>query len=330
MNTATILLTRSDVVHLLTQKECIEAVEKAFRLLGEGKTTPPGILGIHALDGGFHIKAGIMDLERSYFVAKMNANFPANPKRHHLPTIQGVIMVADASNGRLLALTDSLEITIQRTGAATAVAAKYLARRNSKSLAIVGCGNQGRVSVEMLMSLFSLNQISLYDIDNNNAVKLADEMRKKFSIEIKVLDKIEDAVSNKDIVVTCTSSRKPLLTNQMISSGAFIAAVGADNEDKQELDEELVTLSKLVTDITSQGEKIGELHHAIHQGRITREHVHAELGEVIAGHKPGRQSDQEIIVFDSTGMALQDVATAAIVYERALVQEKGMTLDFLH
>src|SRR3981081_3287752 len=141
----TLLLTRHDVAALLTIEVYIAAVEHAFKLYGEGKTLPPGILGVHAQDGGFHIKAGLLELDRSYFAAKVNANFPENVKQFGLPMIQGVIVLCDGENGYPLAVMDSIEITIQRTGAATAVAAKYLAGSDSKTVTICGCGNQGRV-----------------------------------------------------------------------------------------------------------------------------------------------------------------------------------------
>src|SRR5215211_5438174 len=146
----TLLLKRSDIAALLSIEECMAAVEQSFRLYAEGKTAPPGILGIHARDGGFHIKAGLLELSRTYFAAKTNANFPQNMKRFGLPLIQGVIVLCDGENGYPLALMDSIEITIQRTGAATAVAAKYLARANSKVVTVCGCGNQGRISLRAL------------------------------------------------------------------------------------------------------------------------------------------------------------------------------------
>ncbi len=171
----TLLLTRRNVSELLGTEECIRAVERAFRSYGEGKTQPPGILGVHAQDGGFHIKAGIMDLERSYFVAKSNANFPNN-RKIGLPTIQGVIILCDAVNGRLLALMDSIEITIIRTGAATAVATKYLARENAKTVLICGCGSQGRISLEAIMKVRNIEKVFAYDIDAEQARLFAETM----------------------------------------------------------------------------------------------------------------------------------------------------------
>ena len=145
-----LLLTSREIGSLLSLDECIGAVEEAFRLYGEGKASPPEVLSLHAGEGGFHIKAGSLQLHRAYFAAKVNGNFPNNGIRFGLPTIQGVIVLCDSGNGTPLAIMDSREITSLRTGAATAVAAKYLARRDSRVVTICGCGNQGRVQLKAI------------------------------------------------------------------------------------------------------------------------------------------------------------------------------------
>src|SRR4026209_2867496 len=199
MNCGTLILTRRDVAALLSIEECTEAVEHVFRLYGEGKTQAPGVLGIHAHDGGFHIKAGVLQLNRSYFAAKINANFPQNPMRLNLPTIQGVIVLSDADNGSPLAVMDSTEITAQRTAAATAVAAKYLARPESKTLTICGCGIQGRASVRALMGLFPLEQVFAYDVDSTRSEKFANDLSTELAITVKPVDQLKDAVLQSDI-----------------------------------------------------------------------------------------------------------------------------------
>ncbi len=327
-NSETLLLNKSEVSSLLTLDECINSVEEAFKLYAEGKAMPPGVLGIHALQGGFHVKAGILNLGRNYFVAKINANFPDNRSRFGLPTIQGVLAVSDADNGRLLALMDSMEITIIRTGAATAIAAKYLSRKDSKIVTICGCGNQGRISLKMLMKVRNLEKVYAFDIDPAQAQKFAKELTQELNLSIDPVLDLRAAVYRSDICVTCTTSKKPLLHLIDIASGTFIAAVGADNEDKQELESSILSSSKLVTDLTSQCATIGELHHAISKGLMTKEKVHAELGEIISGKKEGRTTNDEIIVFDSTGTALQDVAAAAIVYEKAVASGREIKFNF--
>jgi alanine dehydrogenase len=324
--TDTLLIQRSQVQSLLGITECINAVEHAFKLRAEGKADQPGILGIHSREGGFHIKAGILDLGQRYFVSKTNANFPENKKRNGLPTIQGVIVVSDADNGRLLALMDSMEVTIIRTGAATAVAAKYLSKQNSEVALICGCGNQGQISLHALLVVRQLKKIYAYDIDQ----KVAELFAEQFNGHIEVIAvKDFSTVSREcDIIVTCTTSKSLFLKAEHVSPGTFIAAVGSDNEDKQELDPALLASNKVVTDSTDQCASIGELHHAIKTSSMKKENVHAELGEVIVRRKQGRQSDTEIIIFDSTGTALQDVAAAAIVYQKAISQGKTMRINF--
>jgi ornithine cyclodeaminase/alanine dehydrogenase len=326
--TQTLVLRRRQVADLLTIDECIVAVEQAFKLQAEGKALPPKVLGIHTENGGFHIKAGVLVLSQTYFVAKVNGNFPGNSKQYGLPTIQGIIVVCDGTNGRLLALMDSIEITIIRTGAATAIAAKYLALRDAKTVTICGCGNQGRISLKALMTVRPLKKVYAFDIDKIQIQKFS----KDFSHEIEVIptttNELKMALRQSQICITCTPSRQPFIHTGDIMPGTFIAAVGADSEEKQELDANLFTSNKIVVDLAEQAANIGELHHAIRQGKVTVENIHAEIGAIIAGKSPGRESNDEIIIFDSTGTALQDVAAAAIVYEKALSNGIGGSMNF--
>lgn len=324
----TLLLKRHEVAELLTLEECIAAVEQVFKLQGEGKTVAPGVLGIHGRDGGFHIKAGLLDLSKPYFVAKTNANFPQNMKRFALPLIQGIIVLCDGENGYPLAVMDSTEITTLRTGAATAVAAKYLARPDSKIATICGCGNQGRVSLRALMKVRPLDRAYAFDHDGAQAERFARELSVELGIEVAVAAELAKAVGQSDICVTCTPSKRYFLNREYVPQGMFVAAVGADNEEKQELDPALMHKNKVIVDLLEQCATIGDLHHALDQGLVTRGDVHAELGEVIAGRETGRESAEEVIVFDSTGMALQDVVATVAVYERALSTGRDERMNF--
>jgi len=324
----TLLLKRGDVNALLSLDECIAAVEQAFKLYEEGQTLPPGVLGVYARDGGFHIKAAGLKLARTYFAAKVNGNFFRNMERYGMPNIQGIIMLCDGDNGYPLALMDSIEITILRTGAATAVAAKYLARDDAMVATICGCGNQGRIQLKALMKVRALERVYAFDLDHARAERFAGELSDELSIEAQAVHELAPAVRQSDVCVTCTPSRQFFIKREDVSLGTFIAAVGADDERKQELDPRLFAGHKIVVDLLEQCAAIGDLHHALDQGLITMADVHAELGEVIAGKKTGRTSRDEIIIFDSTGTALQDAAAAALVYEK--VEEGGphFTLNF--
>lgn len=324
----TLLFGRRDVVAALDLDECIAAVETAFRLLGEGKAEPSGILSFPARGGAFHIKAGALEGGRRYFAAKINGNFPGNRERFGMPSIQGIVLLCDAENGYPLALLDSIEITIRRTGAATAVAAKYLAREDARAAGICGCGNQGRIQLEALCRVRRLEQACAYDIDGEAARRFAAEMSRGIGIPVRAVRDPGEAARESDIVVTCTPSKRPLLGPGDVKPGTFVAAVGADSPDKQELDPRLLASARVVVDSLEQCAGIGELHHALEAGVLTRSGVHAELSDLVAGVRPGRQSPEELFVFDSTGTALEDVAAAALVYEKSAGRASLRLLDF--
>ena len=328
MTAGTLILTRGDVASLLSLDDCISAVENAFRAHGFAHVPPPRVLGMPAKDGGFHIKAAMMESSAPYFAAKLNGNFFCNRERFAMPNIQGLIVLADARNGYPLAVMDSIEITILRTGAATSVAAKYLARPESHVATICGCGTQGRIQLRALSRIFSLRRVYAFDVAPDRAKAFAQELSPALGIEIEAVDDLTAATRKSDICVTCTPARKFFLRQDDVGPGTFVAAVGADNEDKQELEPRLLASSRVVADVREQCAEIGDVHHAIREGLMRLTDVYAELGEIVAGHKPGRSSREQITIFDSTGTALQDVAAAAMVYERALEQGRGRRICF--
>ena len=275
----------------------------------------------------FHIKTAALGSKPGYFAAKINANFPGNPDRHGLPTIQGVIGLFDTSNGQVLALLDSIEITTLRTAAASAVATRHLAHANAAIVAICGCGNQGRAHLRALLQVRKLQRVLAYDRDPARAGQFANEMARELSIDITATENLAEAVRSADICVTCTPARQPLIGADHLRPGQFFAAVGADSEEKQEFRPEALSRALVVADIVTQAASIGELHHAIAAGLMTAADVHADLGQVVTGKRPGRTSDDQIFIFDSTGTALQDVAAAAMVYERALQAGRGRMLS---
>jgi len=325
---AMLLLTRGEVTSLLGLAECIDAVEEAFRLHAEGLSLPPGVLETLTADGGFHIKsAGLKLAGGSYYAAKVNGNFPLNGERFGLPTIQGVVILFDAGRGRPLAVMDSMELTALRTAAATGVAAKYLARPESKVATVCGCGVQGRVQLRALAQVLRIEKVYAFDSEDGRAEIFAREMSAELGVEVEAAPNLQNAVGESDVCVTCTPSRQPVLMLGDVRPGAFVAAVGADNPKKQELDPWLMASGKIVVDTLEQCAAIGDLYHALEAGAVTRDDVYAELGEIVTGRKPGRTSEEEVIIFDSTGTALQDVAAAAVVYERALHAGRGVKLN---
>jgi ornithine cyclodeaminase/alanine dehydrogenase-like protein (mu-crystallin family) len=324
----TLLLTRSDVERTLEMPRCLEAVEQAFRMHGSGSALPPAVASVHVPQGAFHVKAGVLTLgARSLFVAKTNGNFPGNPQRHGLPTVQGTLVVCDAERGSPIALLDSIAITALRTAAATAVAARHLARADASTLAIIGCGLQGAMHVEALSLVRQLRRVVLFDVIPDAARHLALRVETLLKLPVAIASSVAEAAREADICVTCTTSTEFLLEPGHVTPGALVAGVGVDSERKRELAPSLLACSKVVVDVLSQCAAFGDLHHAIDAGAVSAADVHAELGQVVAGTRPGREAEDEVIVFDSTGMALQDVAAAAIVIERAVQLGLGSSID---
>jgi ornithine cyclodeaminase/alanine dehydrogenase-like protein (mu-crystallin family) len=323
--TDTLILCRSDITALVSLDDCIEAMEDAWRGQKDGATAPSGVLGVRVPSGGFHVKTACLDRgRRRYFAAKLNANFPENPARHGLPTIQGVVGLFDGDDGRLLALLDSMEITRLRTGATTAVAAKYLSRPDASRVALFGCGTQGLVQLQALSRVRPLRHVAVHDRDRLAAERLARALGPELGLDIQVMgDEILDVVRTSDIVVTCTPARSPFLRAEHVGAGAFVAAVGADREDKQELDVAVLAGSCVVVDALEQCATIGELHHALDAGVMTRADVRAELSDVVAGRAPDRRDLERPTIFDSTGTGMQDVAAAALAFERAVAAGRG-------
>ena len=324
----TLLLNCNDVRELLSLRECIDSVEKVFRLQGKGKIPPAGILGVKAPGGGLHVKTAFLPGRQDFIVAKLNTNFPRNRSQSRLPTIQGVILICDADNGSPLAILDSIEITTKRTAAASAVAAKFLARKDSSVVTICGCGAQGRAQLSAIQFVLPVNKGYAFDLNQVAAKTLATELSRELQIEIDLVRDPQEAIQKSDILVTCTTSKEFFVRKEDVPSGTFIAAVGADDAHKQEIDPALMASAKIVADSLEQACTIGDTHHAIAEGLITKETVYAELADIVAGKKRGRTTADEGIVFDSTGVAIEDAVAAVAVYEKACLNEIGTCFDF--
>ena len=306
---------RERLARLMDLDDYFDAVEAAFRAHAEGRTSQPMPLHIEAGAGGFHAKGALVTLDRAYVAVKVNSNFPGNSQRG-LPTIQGAVLLYDAADGRLLAILDSMEITSKRTAAASALATRHLARPDARTIAILGCGEQGRAQLAAIARVRPIERVFAWDADATKAATFARRMSATHPIEVKPVATVEEATHASDIIVTATSSQAPFLARDCVRPGTFIAAIGADNPHKSELHPNLFAGTKVVVDSLEQAAVMGDLHHAIDAGKASRESVHAELADVVAGRKPGRTDGEEITIFDSTGLAIQDVAGAAVAYSR--------------
>ena len=318
------ILSGRDLMSLMSFGDYVDAVAEAFRLHAEGRAILPPAMHIPAERGGFHVKAASLPIAGGYVAIKTNANFPDNRTRRGLPTIQGAILLFDVTSGVPLALIDSIEITIKRTGAATAVAAKYLARPDARTATICGCGAQGRAQLEALRHRLDIRRVFVFDRDPAAAAQFAEEIAARHDLAVEIPDTLRSAALQSDVIATCTTAHAPLLGPDDVRPGTFIAAIGADNPEKSEIAPALMRRARVVADVRAQCAVMGDLHHAIRAGAMTEADVHAELGELVSGRKPGRGAADEITIFDGCGVGIQDVAAAARAFELARRRQAGV------
>lgn len=323
-----LLLTRSDIAAVLTLDDCIAAVESAFAAHARGETIAPGLLHGDGIDGEFHIKAGGLRTPQAVYACKVNGGFFQNRTRHDLPAIQGLILLYDATNGVPLAVSESGLITRLRTGATTAVAAKHFARADASTLTICGAGTQAELQIRAVARVRSLSRVFVWSRDQARAEQLAARLAPELRLPMQATQELAAATHASDIVVTCTPAKQAFLGREHVRPGTFVAAVGADSSDKQEIAPDLLAASAVFADLLEQCAHVGDLHHALAAGLMRLEDARGELGAVIAGKIPGRRSDDEVIVFDSTGTALQDAAALAAAYDRARAAGRGTPFAF--
>lgn len=325
----TLILTRKELSRLLNVNDYIEGIGYAFHQHGEGKSFGTSMVhGETPSDLEFHIKAGgIVWKGKPYYALKANGSSFKNRELRGLPNILGVIILYDGESGFPLAVMESTELTRQRTAAGTAVVLKLLAPANASKLLLCGCGVQGRMHMKYLTEVLPIGEIFVYDFQPDVGQMFAREMEEEYRIPVSAVPNLSFEACQCQVIVTCTPSRKPYLKAEYISPGTTIAAVGSDSPAKQELDSHLLKGNKVIVDILSQCASVGELHHALLAGLMTEEDIYAEIGEVITGQKRGRETSDEIIIYDATGTAIQDTAAAILVYEKATKMNIGLHID---
>uniref|UniRef100_A0A7J2TL74 Alanine dehydrogenase n=1 Tax=Archaeoglobus fulgidus TaxID=2234 RepID=A0A7J2TL74_ARCFL len=317
----TLLLTRRDVESLITMKEAIDAVEEAFRLYATSKAKMPPKIYLTLENGDFRAMPSYL---KGYAGIKWVNSHPKNPEKG-FPTVMAVLILNNPENGFPLAVMDATFLTSLRTGAAGGVAAKYLARKDSRVFGFIGCGRQAIFQLLAIREIFDVELVKAHDIS-----KKAENDFKKFCEEKGIECRIMDArnVCECDVLITTTPSTSPVVKGEWIREGMHINAVGADAPGKQELEPEILKMAKIIVDDIEQALHSGEVNVAHSMGMINKEDIYATLGEIVAGIKKGREGN-EITIFDSTGLAIQDLAVASIVYEKALKNNFGIKLELL-
>ena len=304
----TLLLDRNAVNNLMNMPDVIDVVENAFKIWGEGKGNMPPKAYLLVDNGDF--RAMPAALPGCAGVKWVNSHF--QNRSRNLPSVMAVIIYNDPQTGYPLAIMDATNITAYRTGAAAAIASKYLARQDSHTIGIIGAGSQACTQILAHIELFELNSINVFDISEDAVEKLIQSFPE---LPIKSCP-IREAVLS-DIVCTLTPSRKPIIKREWMHSGTHINAIGADAAGKEELDPLILKESVVVVDDERQASTGGEINVPVRQGIYTLDEVYGTLAELVTGKKKGRTDDEAITVFDSTGIAIEDIAVARLLVEKA-------------
>lgn len=321
-----LLLGRSEIKELLSMGEALKAVEHSFKLKAEGRAImPPKLyLDLPEYQGDFRAMPAYIDGSAG---VKWVSVYPNN-WRQNLPSVMATIILCDPDTGCLLAIMDGTYITNVRTGAAGGVAVKYLARRDSSAIGFIGAGTQAKTQLLAISEVLPrIEEVKVFDQHRDISLKYAEEMGAKLDINIRPVETVEEA-TEADIVVTTTPSRKPVVKKQHIRPGTHINAIGADAEGKQELEVDLLRGAKVLVDEIEQASHSGEINVPLSEGVIKVEDIYSTLGEVVTGIKNGREKDEEITIFDSTGLAIEDIICAKLVYNKAREREIP-TFEFL-
>ena len=315
----TLILTQSEVRSALTMEAAVAAVEQAFAAHARGETMMPAkvYLDLRKYNGDFRAMPAYAP--GSAGIKWVNSH-PDNPVRHGLPTVLGMYILSDPVSAVPLAVMDATWLTAARTGAAAGVAAKHLAWPGSRTVGFIGCGVQAHTALAALRVVFEELEVLAHDRQAATAEAFAAEVGGRVASARQAC--------GCDVVCTATPSRSPVVERAWIGPGTHINALGADGPGKQELDGTILRDARIVIDDPHQAEGGGEINVPLARGELSLADVHATLGEVVNGDKPGREGD-EITVFDSTGLAIQDVAVARIVYDEAVRRDLGRKIDFL-
>lgn len=325
-----LLLSEQEVTELLQIDEVMEAVENAFREKALGYTQMPPKVYLNFAKYNGDVRAMPAYLERLDVASvKIVNSHPENPQKFGMPTVSATVFLLDPRNGALLSIMGGNRITAIRTAAAGGIAVKYLANKDSKIASFIGAGVQARAQLLALLLVFpNLEEIRVCDISPKAAEAFASEAKNKAAqCRVVVVGNEQEAVHEAEIVITTTPSKKPLVFDAWVSEGTHFNCIGADAPLKEEIDPAILKRAKIVVDDWEQAAHSGEINVPFSQGILSRKDVWAELGEIVAGTKPARTSKEEITVFDSTGLAIQDAATVELVYKKAMSRKTGFFIN---
>jgi ornithine cyclodeaminase len=323
-----LILPQSDVERLLPMGECIEVMASTLAGLARGEAVLPLRTMILIPDSTdvFAVMPGYLG-NPSTIGAKIITFFPRNHGTRY-DSHQGAVLLFDAETGSLAAILDATPVTTIRTAAVSAVATRLLAREDASTLAILGAGVQGYVHIEAIRLVRPIARLRVWSRTREHAERLADAARERFGLEALVADPGADAVRGADVVCTTTSAREPVLQGEWLEPGTHVNAIGASHRTAREVDSRTVQRSRLYVDRRESALKEpGDILVPVEEGVITADHLVAEIGELLVGRAPGRQSRDEITMFKSLGLAIEDLAAAAHVLAAAQRAGAGVSVE---
>lgn len=330
MDGGTLILTGKDIEELVSIREAIPLVEEVFKLkaLGRVRMPPKVYVELSEYHGDLRVMPCYIQ-DKGILAVKTVTVYPFNPSTRGLPTVLATIIVLDRETGKPLAIMDGTWITLVRTSAAGAIAVKWLAPSDARILAVIGAGRQGYGQIEAILQVSScIEELRVYDIRTEASEALASKFKERVAVARSV-QTARDAVEDADIVVTATPSRKPIIDRLWVKPGVHLNCIGADAPGKQELDPAILRDARIFVDDLVQAMHSGEINVPIATGILRKEDIVGEIGEVIIGVKPGRLSRDELTVFVSTGLAIQDAIVADYVYRRALQKGVGIEVNLV-
>ena len=312
-----LLLSDDEISRLLSMGETMDAVEKAFGEFAKGSVKMPSrsTIMLDKYNGSISFMPSYLQ-ESSALATKIISIYPRNPEKG-LPTTVAWIVVNDPETGMIEALLDGTYLTAMRTGAVTGVAARYLAPKDSRVAAVIGCGVQGKTQAWAVFEACELETIRLFDLSDERMRRFAEEMSPKLGVDIIPSSSGAEAVADADVVVTATTSKNPVIRREWLGDRVHVGAIGAFYPDWRELDTATVSEAKVVVDSREAiMEEAGDILIPISEGAITEDHIYAELGELVLGKKEGRTPEDGLTVFKSVGLAIQDSSVANLVMKK--------------
>jgi len=326
-----LLLSRKDVQNLLGMPDAIRIVEEAFKQLALGQVLMPQRSVIHVgAHGGVYLgMPAYIGGDLDALAIKIVSVYANNPAKHQLPTTIGTLLLNDPRTGAPLAVMDAGYLTAVRTGAVSGVATKYLARANAARVGVFGAGVQARTQLEGVCAVRKIRSAAVYDSDASRAREFAQEMSQRLGVSVAAVPEARAAVEGMDVILTASSAGQPIFDGAWLTPGQHINGVGSHSPKARELDTATIVRSKVVPDLPDAClAEAGDILIPLSEGAITKAHLYAGLGEIVAGLKPGRVNEHEITLFKSVGLALQDVATASFVYKKAIETRTGVEFTF--